>query len=142
MLMCMLSSSGQSRRIRRAIRSGEQWSHGCSSTQATSSGWLMQRKWRGMLVFSGCCDQQSGYDSRIWSCCGAFPGSYPWTQILRDTDAFFQSKMAVGHGGLLLAAWLLLLPSPPESRPGPLPLHAPTMWCVWNENLPPPKMEH
>lgn len=54
-----------------------------------------------------------------------------------DTDAFFQGKMAVGHGGLLLAAWLLLLPIPPKSRPGLLPLHAPTMWCVWNENLSP-----
>lgn len=45
-----------------------------------------------------------------------------------DPDAFFQGKMAVGHGGLLLAAWLLLLPIPPESSSGLLPLHAPTMW--------------
>jgi len=42
----------------------------------------------------------------------------------------------MGHGGLLLAEWLLVLPTLPESRPVLLTLHAPTKWCVWNENLP------
>ena len=67
---------------------------------------------------------------------GHFPAAQAHGHKYFDTDAFFQSKMAMGHGGLLLAEWLLVLPTLPESRPVLLTFHAPTRWCVWNENLP------
>ena len=34
-----------------------------------------------------------------------------------DADAFCQTRMDAGHGGLVLAAWCLALPTRPESRP-------------------------
>ena len=67
---------------------------------------------------------------------GHFPAAQAHGHKYFDPDEFFQSKMAMGHGGLLLAEWLLLLPTLPESRLVLLTLHAPTTWCIWNENLP------
>ena len=68
---------------------------------------------------------------------GHFPAAQAHGHKYFDPDAFFQSKMAMGHGGLLLAEWLLVLPTLPESRLVLLTLHAPTTWCIWNGNLPP-----
>ena len=65
-----------------------------------------------------------------------FPAAHAHGHKEFDPDAFFQSKMAMGHGGLLLAEWLLVLPTLPESRLVLLTFHAPTRWCIWNENLP------
>ena len=48
---------------------------------------------------------------------GHFPAAQAHGHKYFDPDAFFQSKMAMGHGGLLLAEWLLVLPTLPESRP-------------------------
>ena len=67
---------------------------------------------------------------------GHFPAAQAHGHKKFDPDAFFQSKMGMGHGGLLLAEWLLVLPTLPESRLVLLTLHAPTRWCIWNENLP------
>ena len=64
-----------------------------------------------------------------------FPAAHAHGHKEFDPDAFFQSKMAMGHGGLLLAEWLLVLPTLPESRLVLLTLHPPTRWCIWNENL-------
>ena len=87
----------------------------------------MQRSWRG--------NQQSGRRSRVWP-----DLELPWRSLLEmvlwwraraggncsaimpmcakyfDADPFFQGKMGAGHGGLLLAAWCLTLPTRPESR--------------------------
>ena len=68
---------------------------------------------------------------------GHFPAAQAHGHKYFDPDAFFQSKMAMGHGGLLLAEWLLVLPTLPESRLVLLTFHAPIQWCIWNENLPP-----
>ncbi len=46
-------------------------------------------------------------------------------------------KMGMGHGGLLLAEWWLLVPPTlPESRCVLSTLHAPAKWCGLNWNLP------
>ena len=56
---------------------------------------------------------------------GHFPAAQAHGHKYFDTDAFLQSKMAMGHGGLLLAEWLLVLPTLPESRLVLLTFHAP-----------------
>ena len=128
------SRGSASHRSRRPDRSGSRSGHGAAS-----------------FVFFEPGRQQSGHSNRIWSCCDAacwkwcggggagshFPATHAHGHKYFDADAFFQSKMGMGHGGLLLAAWCLTLPGLPESRLVLLTLHAPTRWCIWNENLPP-----
>lgn len=75
--------------------------------QATGSERLMQRSWRGSR------------QRLVWlrpRYVAIFRQLSPWLQIIRSQSVLSGSD-GCGHGGLLLAAWCLALPSLPESRP-------------------------
>ena len=68
---------------------------------------------------------------------GHFPAAQAHGHKEFDPDVFIQSKMAMGHGGLLLAEWLLVLPTLPESRPALLSFTHPDRVLLWQRASPP-----
>lgn len=126
-------------RMQPAICSGKQARQSCSSIQASRSGRLMSRSWRGIfrLVRARQPDlelwRRSSRPKHVWlrpRYVVLFRQLVPWLPIIRSR-CILPGSGGYGTCRPLLAACCLTLPSLPESRPVPFTCFPPERAGHW-----------